>query len=221
MHTTHADTRSTLVLVSHYYIPGSKLHVWPIGLAFQPSIASLIAIGYQLYYIRLEPIGGVGQSPDRSDAANDKITFIPWSILIYGTAAYTYHFPPTWAPYSSALHPTATPLAWMVFAFSWIAQFIGHGVFEKRAPALKDNLVQGQCLDWVVDVCSCTALVTAPFFVHLEILFDGFNCKSCHIGHIAHAKTDPSSRRESRTRWGSGSEISDARRKRQNSRSRF
>jgi uncharacterized membrane protein YGL010W len=27
--------------------------------------------------------------------------------------------------------------------FSWIAQFIGHGVFEKRSPALLDNLVQG------------------------------------------------------------------------------
>ncbi|KAG8920934.1 hypothetical protein FRC00_009341 [Tulasnella sp. 408] len=36
-------------------------------------------------------------------------------------------------------------------------QFIGHGVAEKRAPALLDNLLG--------------ALVLAPFFVHLEILF--------------------------------------------------
>ncbi|RQM05221.1 hypothetical protein DH86_00004229 [Scytalidium sp. 3C] len=35
--------------------------------------------------------------------------------------------------------------------------FVGHGVFEGRAPALLDNLVQ--------------ALVMAPFFVFLEILF--------------------------------------------------
>ncbi|KAJ3090160.1 hypothetical protein HK100_007530 [Physocladia obscura] len=41
---------------------------------------------------------------------------------------------------------------------SWIAQFIGHGVFEKRAPALLDNLVQ--------------ALVLAPFFVWSHFLFD-------------------------------------------------
>lgn len=40
---------------------------------------------------------------------------------------------------------------------SWIAQFIGHGVFEGRAPALLDNLVQ--------------ALFLAPFFVWMEILF--------------------------------------------------
>jgi uncharacterized membrane protein YGL010W len=40
---------------------------------------------------------------------------------------------------------------------SWIAQFLGHGVFEGRAPALLDNLVQ--------------ALVLAPFFVWMEVLF--------------------------------------------------
>ena len=40
---------------------------------------------------------------------------------------------------------------------SWIAQFIGHGAFEGRAPALLDNLVQAAFL--------------APFFVWMEILF--------------------------------------------------
>ncbi|KAI7826715.1 hypothetical protein BX661DRAFT_183320 [Kickxella alabastrina] len=35
--------------------------------------------------------------------------------------------------------------------------FVGHGVFEKRAPALLNNLLQ--------------ALVMAPFFVFLEVLF--------------------------------------------------
>lgn len=40
---------------------------------------------------------------------------------------------------------------------SWLAQFYGHGVYEKRAPALKDNLLQ--------------ALVLAPFFVVFEIAF--------------------------------------------------
>eukprot|EP00252_Welwitschia_mirabilis_P022987 TRINITY_DN638_c0_g1_i1.p1 TRINITY_DN638_c0_g1~~TRINITY_DN638_c0_g1_i1.p1 ORF type:complete len:201 (+),score=16.54 TRINITY_DN638_c0_g1_i1:358-960(+) len=38
----------------------------------------------------------------------------------------------------------------------WTSQFIGHGVFEKRAPALLDNLIQ--------------AFLMAPFFVLLEIL---------------------------------------------------
>lgn len=39
----------------------------------------------------------------------------------------------------------------------WIAQFIGHGAFEGRAPALLDNLIQ--------------ALFLAPMFVWLELLF--------------------------------------------------
>lgn len=40
---------------------------------------------------------------------------------------------------------------------SWSAQFYGHAVYEKRAPALLDSLHQ--------------ALVMAPFFVGLEIAF--------------------------------------------------
>jgi uncharacterized membrane protein YGL010W len=44
-----------------------------------------------------------------------------------------------------------------VNVFSWIIQFVGHGVFEGRAPALLDNLVQ--------------AVFLAPLFVWLEFLF--------------------------------------------------
>eukprot|EP01018_Ginkgo_biloba_P038457 Gb_30789 [translate_table: standard] len=51
-------------------------------------------------------------------------------------------------------------LAWKVVLVSqlicWTSQFIGHGVFEKRAPALLDNLLQ--------------AFLMAPFFVLLEVL---------------------------------------------------
>lgn len=42
----------------------------------------------------------------------------------------------------------------------WTGQFIGHGVFEKRAPALLDNLLQ--------------AFLLAPFFVLLEALQNCF-----------------------------------------------
>nr|GEX70901.1 uncharacterized endoplasmic reticulum membrane protein C16E8.02 [Tanacetum cinerariifolium] len=51
-------------------------------------------------------------------------------------------------------------LAWKVVLaaqlFCWTGQFVGHGVFEKRAPALLDNLTQ--------------AFLMAPFFVLLEAL---------------------------------------------------
>jgi len=34
-----------------------------------------------------------------------------------------------------------------VHVFAWVMQFIGHGVFEKRAPALLDNLAGGELRD--------------------------------------------------------------------------
>ena len=40
---------------------------------------------------------------------------------------------------------------------SWIAQFIGHGIFERNRPALMDSIVQ--------------AFLMAPIFVTTEILF--------------------------------------------------
>ena len=44
-----------------------------------------------------------------------------------------------------------------VHVVCWLLQFLGHGAFEGRAPALLDNLVQ--------------AVFLAPLFVWLELLF--------------------------------------------------
>ena len=44
-----------------------------------------------------------------------------------------------------------------IHVFSWIIQFVGHGVFEGRKPALLDSLVQ--------------SVVLAPLFVWLHVLF--------------------------------------------------
>lgn len=52
---------------------------------------------------------------------------------------------------------TSTAVAGGIFAVAWILQFLGHGKFEGRAPALLDNLMQ--------------ALLLAPLFVWLELLF--------------------------------------------------
>ena len=70
--------------------------------------------------------------------------------VLLGGAAYANHLVAT---HGSA----ANQIAIGVHIFAWVAQFIGHGVFEGRAPALLDNLVQ--------------ALFLAPFFVWLEVLF--------------------------------------------------
>ena len=52
---------------------------------------------------------------------------------------------------------TANKWAIGAHIFSWVAQFVGHGKFEGRAPALLDNLFQ--------------AFFLAPLFVWLETLF--------------------------------------------------
>lgn len=52
---------------------------------------------------------------------------------------------------------TANYWALAIHVASWIAQFVGHGIFEGRAPALLDNLIQ--------------AVFLAPFFVWMEVLF--------------------------------------------------
>ncbi|CAG8463618.1 8893_t:CDS:2 [Paraglomus occultum] len=54
-------------------------------------------------------------------------------------------------------YPGHNYLAGIVHVGSWISQFIGHGFWEKRSPALKDNIAQ--------------ALLLAPLFVWLEVLF--------------------------------------------------
>ncbi|KAI8527383.1 hypothetical protein RHMOL_Rhmol12G0070800 [Rhododendron molle] len=66
-------------------------------------------------------------------------------------------------------------LAWKVVLAAqlvcWTGQFIGHGVFEKRAPALLDNLSQ--------------ALLMAPFFVLLEALQTIFGYEPYPGFHVA------------------------------------
>lgn len=52
---------------------------------------------------------------------------------------------------------TTTEVSSSGFLIAWLLQFIGHGVFEKRAPALLTNLPQ--------------SLHAAVFFVWLEVLF--------------------------------------------------
>jgi uncharacterized membrane protein YGL010W len=70
--------------------------------------------------------------------------------LIMGWTAYANHLLPIYGA-------TANWWAGGVNVVAWILQFIGHGKFEGRAPALLDNLVQ--------------ALFLAPFFVWFEVLF--------------------------------------------------
>jgi len=91
------------------------------------------AVLYSTLYILMEPVAGGLLAP-----------------LLIGATAYANHLTSTYGA-------TANYWAGAINIACWIAQFIGHGVFEGRAPALLDNLVQ--------------ALFLAPFFVWFEILF--------------------------------------------------
>ncbi|PSN63366.1 DUF962-domain-containing protein [Corynespora cassiicola Philippines] len=91
------------------------------------------AVLYSLLYILMEPVAGALIAP-----------------LLIGGAAYANHLTSTYGA-------TANYWAAGINVVSWIAQFVGHGKFEGRAPALLDNLVQ--------------ALFLAPFFVWFEVLF--------------------------------------------------
>lgn len=81
-------------------------------------------------------------------------------------------------------NPDSQLIALGLHVTSWVAQFAGHGFAEGRAPALLDNLVGGTSSPLSPHLTSPytlsnpnltapiqIALVLAPFFVHLEILF--------------------------------------------------
>ncbi|KAJ3758034.1 DUF962-domain-containing protein [Lentinula raphanica] len=93
---------------------------------------AILWVVYQTYYLILEPVAALLYAPQ----------FI-FSLLT--ATAFAHH---------RADHLT---VAVTLQTVCWLAQFVGHGVAEKRAPALLDNLIG--------------AIVLAPFFVHLEILF--------------------------------------------------
>ncbi|KAL5336698.1 hypothetical protein BJX70DRAFT_400333 [Aspergillus crustosus] len=98
-----------------------------------PNVGTLGAFVYSTFYILLEPVAGTLIAP-----------------LVVGSAALGHSLLTTYG---------ATANYWFggIHVVSWLLQFVGHGVFEGRAPALLDNLVQ--------------ALLLAPLFVWMEILF--------------------------------------------------
>eukprot|EP00667_Euglena_gracilis_P014866 EG_transcript_15429 len=100
---------------------------------------------------------------------------VPWGpvALAAGTALYHVCLDRTSGPVSALLAalclvtsqmfaahmgPRAVPVACAIHAFAWVWQFVGHGVFEGRAPSLLDNLAQ--------------SFLMAPHFVLLEVTFE-------------------------------------------------
>ena len=97
------------------------------------NLGTIACLIYATLYILMEPVAGGILAP----------------LMLAGTA-YANHLASTYGS-------TAVYWALGLHVTSWITQFIGHGLFEGRAPALMDNLVQ--------------AFFLAPFFVWMEFLF--------------------------------------------------
>ncbi|RDA93099.1 hypothetical protein CP533_4124 [Ophiocordyceps camponoti-saundersi (nom. inval.)] len=97
------------------------------------NLGTIAAIVYASLYFLLEPVAG----------------FVLAGFCI-GSAAFANHL-------RSEAPQTTFRAALILHVVCWIAQFVGHGKFEGRAPALLDNLIQ--------------AIFLAPMFVWLELLF--------------------------------------------------
>ncbi|KAF2246029.1 DUF962-domain-containing protein [Trematosphaeria pertusa] len=106
----------------------TKLHL-PLNLG------TLAATTYSTLYLLL--------SPNVAGAALAPLVMAAGALANYLTATYNRR--------------KANTVAVGVHVVCWILQFIGHGKFEGRKPALLDNLVQ--------------ALFLAPMFVWYEVLF--------------------------------------------------
>ncbi|KAI9838671.1 MAG: hypothetical protein M1819_004985 [Sarea resinae] len=113
--------------------PSLPLPNWLVVENLPPNLGTVVCVVYATLYILMEPVAGALLAP-----------------LLLGGTAYMNHLTSTYGM-------VANYWALGVFTVCWLAQFFGHGVFEGRAPALIDNIVQ--------------ALFLAPFFVWLEVLF--------------------------------------------------
>jgi uncharacterized membrane protein YGL010W len=116
----------------------------PTGVPWGPCCLSL---GLALYFLRLDPVSG----PITAALA----------VLCLVTAQL----------FREAWGPSAVVAAAILHAVSWVGQFIGHGVFERRAPSLLDNLAQ--------------SFLMAPHFVFLEAFFLGRRSPEAPRAHPA------------------------------------
>jgi uncharacterized membrane protein YGL010W len=115
------------------YGPFFELPPWLQIPYLEPNLGTFAALTWGGLYLLLEPVAGGALA-----------------LICLGAAAGTN--------YLRLLDPAGTTrIAIAVHVVCWLLQFVGHGKFEGRAPALLDNLFQ--------------AIFLAPLFVWLELLF--------------------------------------------------
>ncbi|KAI6128505.1 hypothetical protein EDD16DRAFT_1892599, partial [Pisolithus croceorrhizus] len=131
------------------FLPPIK-YVFNNYMVFEANAPALTAAFYIIYYFILDPVAASLYTPQMA-------------LMLLTATAY-------------AQRPDGIRNAIIVHVSAWIAQFIGHGFAEGRAPALLDNVLGGTwSINIILKVHTLTnhfsAFVLAPFFVHLELLF--------------------------------------------------
>ncbi|XP_030450010.1 2-hydroxy-palmitic acid dioxygenase mpo1-like [Syzygium oleosum] len=118
-------------------LPRVELSLFGHGLALALNVGCVLTLVYSAFYVFLDP---------RAGSLAALLCLVCWVAASFVASRLGFS------------------LAWKVVLVAqivcWTGQFIGHGVFEKRAPALLDNLAQ--------------AFLMAPFFVLLEALQTSF-----------------------------------------------
>ena len=109
--------------------------VFPDSVEIEYNIALIFAALYSIFYFFVElPDGIVG---------------ILASLMVVIMFIYSAHI--------QATMPDCLQTCAVIHVLSWVIQFLGHGIWEKRAPALLDGIVQ--------------AFAMAPLFVVMELFF--------------------------------------------------
>ena len=119
---------TSMVLLSWVVVPTPFLPGFEAGIP----LPWVTAVVYGVFYVLLDPPMGLAYCPLLAGMAWGSLKFVEEV-------------------------EDASQLALGLWVFCWLIQFVGHGVFEQRAPALLDSFAQ--------------ALLLAPLFVGVELLF--------------------------------------------------
>ena len=130
-------TAFTMLAFTPSLLPGLNLQLGflPTGTSFLPNWNLVACAVYFFWYLVVEPEGYAG--------------YLCCMFVLLGYVASTLLF--------HTFGADAFTWALRVHIVSWLAQFVGHGIFEGRSPALLHNLFQ--------------AFAMAPLFVVMEVLF--------------------------------------------------
>lgn len=141
-HFNHTNVKIHLVCIPIILLSTICFTIGTVPLKSYPGLplGVVIAWSYGLYYTLLDWQLGV-----------------PSLLFLTGFAHFQKTFYRTLSYSDGLLQQAYIRLAIAAHVVCWLAQFYGHAVHERRAPALFDNLLQ--------------ALVLAPFFVVYEVAF--------------------------------------------------